>query len=85
MENYNLEIDETDYVFQIESDWVAGATFTHQHGGAFTAIGLARIPDIRITSLALLMHFKPLIYRSEFGAEGTSRLVTLQLGQQGGA
>jgi hypothetical protein len=60
------------------------ATFSHNGGGALTAIGLTRIPDIRITVLDLLMYYRPQIYRSEFGASGTSRLVTLQLGQQGG-
>ena len=52
--------------------------------GAFTAIGLARIPDVRVTALALLMYYHPNVYRSNFGDRETSRLVTLQLGQQGG-
>jgi hypothetical protein len=81
---YDLTVQPNDYVFKPVGHWIAGATFTHSRGGAFTAIGLTRIPDIRITGLALLMHFNPAIYRSEFGASGTSRLVTLQLGQQGG-
>ena len=81
---YDLTVQPNDYVFKPVGQWIAGATFTHSRGGAFTAIGLTRIPDIRITGLALLMHFNPAIYRSEFGASGTSRLVTLQLGQQGG-
>jgi len=72
-------------VFDLKNDRVAGATFKHQDGnGALTAIGLTRIPDIRVTALALLMYYHPTVYRSEFGASGTSRLVTLQLGQQGG-
>ena len=85
LDDYNLTVQPNDYVFEpVSPGWIAGATFTHQRGGAFTAIGLTRIPDIRITGLALLMHFRPTIYQSEFGADGTSRLVTLQLGQQGG-
>jgi hypothetical protein len=52
--------------------------------GALTAIGLTRTPDVRMAVLALLMYYKPSVYRSEFGASGTSRLVTLQLSQQGG-
>lgn len=64
--------------------YIAAATYRHTGGGALTAIGLARIPDIRITVLGLLMYYSPTIYRSEFGASGTSRLVTLQLAQQGG-
>jgi hypothetical protein len=64
--------------------YIPAATYSHDGGGALTAIGLARIPDIRVAALALLMYYKPTVYRSEFGASGTSRLVTLQLGQQGG-
>ena len=80
---YNL--DRYAMVFDVENGRIAGATYKHQDGnGAFTAIGLTRIPDIRITALALLMYYRPTVYRSEFGASGTSRLVTLQLGQQGG-
>jgi hypothetical protein len=72
-------------LFGLKNSRVAGATFKHQDGnGALTAIGLTRIPDIRVTALALLMYYRPAVYRSEFGASGTSRLVTLQLGQQGG-
>ena len=84
LSTYNLSVQPTDYVFEPVSEWISGATFVHQQGGAFTAIGLTRIPDIRITALALLMHFKPTIYNTEFGADGTSKLVTLQLSQQGG-
>jgi hypothetical protein len=84
---------ETDYhldrfasVFELKSGRIAAATFKHQDGsGALTAIGLTRIPDIRITALAILMYYEPTVYKSEFGSSGTSRLVTLQLGQQGGA
>jgi hypothetical protein len=72
-------------VFELKNSRIAAATFRHQDGsGALTAIGLTRIPDIRVTALALLMYYNPTVYKSEFGASGTSRLVTLQLGQQGG-
>jgi len=72
-------------VFKLKNGRIAAATFRHQDGsGALTAIGLTRIPDIRVTALALLMYYNPTVYKSEFGASGTSRLVTLQLGQQGG-
>ncbi|MCW4033887.1 MAG: hypothetical protein NWF03_00830 [Candidatus Bathyarchaeota archaeon] len=63
---------------------IPAATYRNDDGGALTAIGLTRIPDIRVTALALLMYYQPTVYRSEFGASGTSRLVTLQLSQQGG-
>jgi archaellum component FlaG (FlaF/FlaG flagellin family) len=80
---YNLERVAT--VFDLKNSRVAGATFRHQDNhGALTAIGLTRITDIRVAALALLMYYQPTVYRSEFGASGTSRLVTLQLGQQGG-
>ena len=72
-------------VFELKYNRIAAATFRHEDGsGALTAIGLTRIPDIRVTALALLMYYDPTVYKSEFGASGTSRLVTLQLGQQGG-
>jgi hypothetical protein len=72
-------------VFELKNDRITAATFRHQDGsGALTAIGLTRIPDIRVAALALLMYYGPTVYSSEFGASGTSRLVTLQLGQQGG-
>jgi hypothetical protein len=64
---------------------IAGATYRHTGGGSFTAIGVARIPDVRLTVLGLLQFYHPTIYKSEFGASGTSRLVVLQLAQQGGA
>jgi hypothetical protein len=78
-------LDQFATLFDLKSGRIPVATFRHQDGnGALTAIGLTRIPDIRITALAILMYYNPTIYRSEFGASGTSRLVTLQLGQQGG-
>lgn len=71
-------------------DWIAGATYSHvgsdaQIHGALTAIGLTRIPDIRITVLGILMHYRPQLYRSDFGAGDSSKLIVLQLAQQGGS
>jgi hypothetical protein len=84
LDDYHL--DRFASVFEVKNSRIAAATFRHQDGsGALTAIGLTRIPDIRVTALALLMYYDPTVYKSEFGASGTSRLVTLQLGQQGGA
>ena len=71
-------------VFNQVSGWLAAATYKHTGGGAFTAIGLTRIPDIRIAALALLMYYHPILYRSVFTSSGTTRLVVLQLGLQGG-
>lgn len=82
---YHLSVSPNSYIFQVVNNWIAGATFTHQSSGALTAIGLTRTPDIRITALGLLQHYHPTIYKSEIGASGTSRLVVLQLAQQGGA
>lgn len=67
-----------------EPDYIPAATYRHAEGGALTAIGLTRIPDIRVSVLALLMYYNPAVYKSEFGASRTSRVVILQLGQQGG-
>ena len=69
-------------------DYIPAATYKNIEGGvgrgALSAIGLTRTPDVRMAVLALLMYYRPSVYRSEFGASGTSKLVTLQLGQQGG-
>ena len=76
-------------VFDPVSDRYGAATFKHTGTGAFTAIGLTRTPDIRITALALLMYYHPIIYKTEFtlatGERPTQRLVVLQLSQQGGS
>jgi hypothetical protein len=76
-------------LFYRKNDHIAAATYRHTGGGAFTAIGLTRIPDIRVTALALLMYYCPILYKSEFtlraGERPTQRLVVLQLGQQGGS
>jgi hypothetical protein len=64
--------------------YIAAATYSHKGGGAFLAIGATRIPDIRVAALGLLMYYNPQIYKSQFEASGTSRLITLQLAQQGG-
>jgi hypothetical protein len=78
---YGLDTTE---IFNRVGDWIPAATYSYTGGGAYTAIGLTRIPDIRVTVLGLLMYYSPQIYKSEYGASDTSRLVTLQLAQQGG-
>jgi hypothetical protein len=90
LQDYNLNVDNTyGYVFQQTGGWIPGATYNHIASGAIrgslTAIGLTRTPDIRVTVLALLMYFHPVLRRSEFTTSGTSRLVILQLGLQGGS
>jgi hypothetical protein len=74
----------TSVVFNPVSPWLAAATYTHKGGGAFTAIGLTRIPDIRIAALALLMYYHPALHASASTASSSTRLVVLQLGLQGG-
>jgi len=88
---YNLNA--TAYIFDPVNaggkTWLAGATFVHRNAsgyinGKLIPIGLTRTPDIRITALAILSYYEPRLYRSEYTASGTSRLVVLQLGQVGG-
>jgi hypothetical protein len=68
-----------------EYGYYAAATFKHNSGkGVLIAIGLTRTPDIRITALALLIYYKPNIFKETFTAPGKSRLVILQLAQLGG-
>jgi hypothetical protein len=62
-----------------------GALYNHiSKSGSLLALGLTRTPDIRLTAIGLLSYYKPRLYRSEYTASGTSRLVVLQLGQVGG-
>ncbi len=85
---YHLTI--TTYVFDPVGNWISGAIYRHiaadddKTTGSFFALGLTRTPDIRLTALGLLCDYKPRLYRSEYTANGTSRLVVLQLGQVGG-
>ena len=74
----------TAHVYEPVGQWIPAATFRHQTSGALVAIGLTRPPDIRVTALALLSYYHPRIYREEFKATNTSRLVILQLAQMGG-
>jgi hypothetical protein len=88
--DYNLDV--TTYVFNIYGNYIPAAVYRHkvtiggttQYQGGFYAIGLTRTPDIRLTALGLLADYKPRLYRSEYTANGTSRLVVLQLGLVGG-
>ena len=89
LSTYHLSYTPNSLIFQETADhYFAGGTFNHKDSniihGSFTAIGLTRTPDIRITALGLLQFYHPTIYKSEYGATGTSRLIVLQLAQQGG-
>jgi hypothetical protein len=86
---YNLYWTPKSLIFTETPDhYFAGGTYNHKDSniihGSFTAIGLTRTPDIRVTVLAILQYYRPTIYKSEFEIAGTSRLVVLQLAQQGG-
>jgi len=87
---YHLPESSVTYIFNKVGDWIPGAIFRHVAAGesnvtgSLFALGLTRTPDIRLTALGLLCAFKPRLYRSEYTATGTSRLVILQLGQVGG-
>jgi hypothetical protein len=88
--SYNLNV--TTYVFNTVSGWNPGAVYRHravENGtavfkGGFLALGVTRTPDIRLTALGLLSDYKPRLYASDYSAQGTSRLVVLQLGLVGG-
>jgi hypothetical protein len=82
MASYHLSV--TTYIFNQVGDWIPGAVYRHAVSGSLMALGLTRTPDIRLTALGLLCDYKPRLYRSEYSAAGTSRLVILQLGQVGG-
>jgi len=79
---YNLTV--TTSLFDPVNDYRAGAVYRNAVSGGFLALGLTRTPDIRVTALGLLADFKPRLYSSDYDADGTSRLVVLQLGLVGG-
>jgi hypothetical protein len=79
-----FHLNVTTYIFNPVGNWSAGAVYRNSVSGGFMALGLTRIPDIRLTALGLLCDYKPRIYPSQYSANGTSRLVVLQLGQVGG-
>jgi hypothetical protein len=87
---YHLPASSVTYIFNKKDEWMPGAIYRHVAAGdnkvtgSFFALGLTRTPDIRLTALGILCAFKPRLYRSEYTAAGTSRLVVLQLGQVGG-
>jgi len=88
LSTYHLTV--TTYVFNQVGTWIPGAVYRHispgdnNSTGSLFALGLTRTPDIRLTVVGLLCDYKPRLYRSEYTATGTSRLVVLQLGQTGG-
>lgn len=89
LNRYNLTIG-LDMFSRFDSGYVPGALYKHvfrgstDTTGSLLALGLTRSPDIRLTALGLLSYYQPRIYRSQYTANGTSRLVVLQLGLLGG-
>jgi hypothetical protein len=85
---YNLSIGLR--VFNQVGEYTPGAIYNHKASsstdvtGSLLALGLTRTPDVRVASLSLLAYYQPRLYRSEYTAYGTSRLVILQLGLIGG-
>jgi hypothetical protein len=53
--------------------------------GSLLAIGLTRTPDVRVTAISLLSYYHPRLYRSEYTASNSSRVIILQLGLLGGS
>jgi hypothetical protein len=78
-------------VFNPVGNYNPGAIYNHKTSGSsditgsFLALGLTRTPDVRVTGLSLLSYYKPRLYSSLYTANGTSRLVVLQLGLMGSA
>ncbi|MGD0644240.1 MAG: hypothetical protein ABSA75_04980 [Candidatus Bathyarchaeia archaeon] len=62
---------------------INGVNVTNYQGG-FLALGMTRIPDIRLTALGILCDYQPTRYSSLYTASGSNRLVVLQLGTVGG-
>ena len=84
---YNLKVGLN--IFNPSGDYLAGAIYNHYATGSsnitgsLLALGLTRTPDVRVSGLSLLSYFQPRLYASEYTAQGTSRLVILQLGLVG--
>jgi len=78
------------YVFNPSGDYLPGAVYNHVAAGSnnitgsFLALGLTRTPDVRLAGVSLLSYYNPRLYASNYNADGTSRLVVLQLGLVGG-
>jgi len=87
-QSYNLTIGMN--IFNPKDGYNPGTIYNHVFRGTSTitgslmALGLTRTPDIRLTGVGLLSYYHPRLYRSEYTAYGTSRLVVLQLGLVGG-
>lgn len=82
---YNLSIGVN--ILNPESGYNPGTLYTHGTStinGSFLALGLTRMPDVRMTAISLLSYYQPRLYRSEYTASDSSRVIILQLGLLGG-
>ncbi len=76
-------------IFNPSGNYYPGTIYKHVTSGttitgSFLAIGLTRMPDVRVTALSLLSYYHPRLYRSEYTASDSSRVIILQLGLLGG-
>jgi len=85
---YNLTVPSV--IFNPVSGYLAGVVFNHVFKGNTTVtgslftLGLTRVPDIRLAALGILSLYNPVLYKQQYTATGTSKLVVLQLGLAGG-
>jgi hypothetical protein len=62
------------HVFRSDPANVTGSLFT---------LGITRVPDTRLAALGILCTYNPVLYKSQYTAAGSSKLVVLQLGLAG--
>jgi len=89
---YNLAVGT--YLFDINGGYNPGAVYRHwttdvngvygNFQGGFFALGMTRIPDIRLTALGILCNYQPVRYSALYSAQAGNRLVVLQLATVGG-
>jgi len=88
---YNLVV--STYLFNTTfngGQYDPGAVYRHwvsvktNYEGGFLALGMARIPDIRLAALGILCNYEPIKYSSVYSAAASNRVVVLQLGVIGG-
>ncbi|HMK94999.1 MAG TPA: hypothetical protein VK536_06305 [Candidatus Limnocylindrales bacterium] len=90
---YNLAV--ATYLFNTTfngGQYNPGAIYRHlsksgsvtNYQGGFFALGMDRIPDIRLVALGILCGYQPVRYGALYSAQSSNRLVVLQLGTVGG-
>jgi hypothetical protein len=86
--SYNLTA--STMIFNTKNSAIPGAAFNHvfkgdtKTTGSLLALGVTRVPDIRLVALGILCSYNPTLYKSQYTAAGKSKLVVLQLGLAGG-